>query len=70
MRSHLEIVIKNYSENFSNKSNNDFAQGLIQYLYENASINENDKFFLAKKCQYIRIVYEIDKRWINVYLCD
>ncbi|EAI9747682.1 spore coat protein CotS, partial [Campylobacter jejuni] len=27
MRSHLEKVIKNYSENFSNKRDNDFAQG-------------------------------------------
>lgn len=27
MRSSLEKVIKNYSENFSNKKDNDFAQG-------------------------------------------
>lgn len=27
MRSSLEKVIKNYSENFSNKRDNDFAQG-------------------------------------------
>ncbi|EKN7460808.1 spore coat protein CotS, partial [Campylobacter jejuni] len=44
MRSHLEKVIKNYSENFSNKRDNDFTQGLIKYLYENAIIGENDKF--------------------------
>ncbi|EAK1366931.1 spore coat protein CotS, partial [Campylobacter coli] len=28
MRSSLEKVIKNYSENFSNKRDNDFTQGL------------------------------------------
>ncbi|EEU8073696.1 spore coat protein CotS, partial [Campylobacter coli] len=28
MRSSLEKVIKNYNENFSNKRDNDFAQGL------------------------------------------
>ncbi len=32
MRSSLEKVIKNYNENFSNKRDNDFAQGLIKYL--------------------------------------
>ncbi|MFX3627635.1 hypothetical protein ACD574_00115 [Campylobacter sp. LH-2024] len=48
MRSSLEKVIKNYSENFSNKRDNDFAQGLIKYLYENAIIGENDKIFLEK----------------------
>ncbi|HFU2808432.1 TPA: spore coat protein CotS [Campylobacter coli] len=70
MRSHLEKVIKNYSENFSNKRDNDFAQGLIKYLYENAIIGENDKFFLEKNCQYIRIINEKEKRLINVYFCE
>ena len=64
MRSSLEKVIKNYNENFSNKRDNDFAQGLIKYLYENAIIGENDKF------QYIRIINEKEKRLINVYFCD
>ncbi|MCW1531429.1 hypothetical protein OLR79_06820 [Campylobacter jejuni] len=49
MRSSLEKVIKNYNENFSNKRDNDFAQGLIKYLYENAIIGENDKFFFREK---------------------
>lgn len=70
MRSHLEKVIKNYSENFSNKRDNDFAQGLIKYLYENAIIGENDKFFLEKNYQYIRIINEKEKRLINVYFCE
>ncbi|EFV1194879.1 spore coat protein CotS [Campylobacter jejuni] len=67
MRSSLEKVIKNYNENFSNKRDNDFAQGLIKYLYENAIIGENDKFFLEKNFQYIRIINEKEKRLINVY---
>ncbi|HEG0234190.1 TPA: spore coat protein CotS [Campylobacter coli] len=70
MRSSLEKVIKNYSENFSNKRDNDFAQGLIKYLYENAIIGENDNFFLEKNCQYIRIINEKEKRLINVYFCE
>lgn len=70
MRSSLEKVIKNYNENFSNKRDNDFAQGLIKYLYENAIIGENDKFFLEKNFQYIRIINEKEKRLINVYFCD
>lgn len=70
MRSSLEKVIKNYNENFSNKRDNDFAQGLIKYLYENAIIGENDKFFLEKNFQYIRIINEKEKRLINVYFCE
>ncbi|EAJ4098402.1 TPA: spore coat protein CotS [Campylobacter coli] len=70
MRSSLEKVIKNYSENFSNKRDNDFAQGLIKYLYENAIIGENDKFFLEKNYQYIRIINEKEKRLINVYFYE
>lgn len=70
MRSSLEKVIKNYNENFSNKRDNDFTQGLIKYLYENAIIGENDKFFLEKNFQYIRIINEKEKRLINVYFCD
>lgn len=69
MRSSLEKVIKNYSENFSNKRDNDFAQGLIKYLYENAIIGENDKIFLEKNFQYIRVINE-KKRLINVYFCE
>ncbi|EAI5243620.1 spore coat protein CotS [Campylobacter jejuni] len=64
MRSSLEKVIKNYSENFSNKRDNDFAQGLIKYLYE------NDKIFLEKNFQYIRVINEKEKRLINVYFCE
>ncbi|EAH6677544.1 hypothetical protein CSG51_08730 [Campylobacter coli] len=70
MRSSLEKVIKNYSENFSNKRDNDFTQGLIKYLYENAIIGENDKIFLEKNFQYIRVINEKEKRLINVYFCD
>lgn len=58
------------NENFSNKRDNDFAQGLIKYLYENAIIGENDKFFLEKNFQYIRIINEKEKRLINVYFCE
>lgn len=70
MRSSLEKVIKNYSENFSNKRDNDFAQGLIKYLYENDIIGENDKIFLEKNFQYIRVINEKEKRLINVYFCE
>ncbi|EAL0270419.1 spore coat protein CotS [Campylobacter coli] len=70
MRSHLEKVIKNYSENFSNKRDNDFAQALIKYLYENNITGENDKIFLEKNCQYIRIINEKEKKLINVYFCE
>nr|WP_232469339.1 spore coat protein CotS [Campylobacter coli] len=70
MRSSLEKVIKNYSENFSNKKDNDFAQGLIKYLYENDIIGENDKIFLEKNFQYIRVINEKEKRLINVYFCE
>ncbi|EJR4171942.1 spore coat protein CotS, partial [Campylobacter jejuni] len=54
MRSSLEKVIKNYNENFSNKRDNDFAQGLIKYLYENDIIEKN--------FQYIRVINEKEKR--------
>lgn len=70
MRSSLEKVIKNYSENFSNKKDNDFAQGLIKYLYENDIIGENDKIFLEKNFQYIRVINKKEKRLINVYFCE
>lgn len=70
MRSSLEKVIKNYSENFSNKKDNDFTQGLIKYLYENDIIGENDKIFLEKNFQYIRVINEKEKRLINVYFCE
>ncbi len=70
MRSSLEKVIKNYSENFSNKKDNDFAQGLIKYLYENDIIGENDKIFLEKNFHYIRAINEKEKRLINVYFCE
>ncbi|EAJ3538899.1 spore coat protein CotS [Campylobacter coli] len=56
MRSSLEKVIKNYSENFSNKRDND--------------IGENDKIFLEKNFQYIRVINEKEKRLINVYFCE
>lgn len=66
MRSSLEKVIKNYNENFSNKRDNDFAQGLIKYLYENAIIGENDKFFLEKNFQYIRIINEKELQYYGI----
>lgn len=36
----------------------------------NAIIGENDKFFLEKNFQYIRIINEKEKRLINVYFCE
>ncbi|MFK0396956.1 hypothetical protein ACISJZ_07195, partial [Campylobacter coli] len=64
MRSSLEKVIKNYNENFSNKRDNDFAQGLIKYLYENAIIDVFYTHLRAHECLlYIpcHIVFVINK---------
>lgn len=66
----INIIKEAMGENFSNKKNNDFAQGLIKYLYENDIIGENDKIFLEKNFQYIRVINEKEKRLINVYFYE
>ncbi|ECO3663978.1 spore coat protein CotS [Campylobacter coli] len=45
---------------------------LIARVKKNRKVftGENDKIFLEKNCQYIRIINEKEKKLINVYFCE